>query len=55
MFLAFKEGQSARAKWFDIPIAQLTYALLREPNSVPLKYALSLLGLMSPRVRLPSV
>jgi dihydrodipicolinate synthase/N-acetylneuraminate lyase len=37
------------------PIAQLTYALFREPNPVPLKYALSLLGLMSPRVRLPLV
>jgi dihydrodipicolinate synthase/N-acetylneuraminate lyase len=37
------------------PITQLTYALFREPNPVPLKYALSLLGLMSPWVRLPLV
>jgi dihydrodipicolinate synthase/N-acetylneuraminate lyase len=36
-----------------IPIAQLSYALFREPNPVPVKYALSLLGLMSPKVRLP--
>jgi 4-hydroxy-tetrahydrodipicolinate synthase len=35
--------------------AQLTSALLRESNPAPLKYALSLLGLMSARLRLPLV
>jgi 4-hydroxy-tetrahydrodipicolinate synthase len=55
MFLACKQGQAAKAQWFANPIAQLTYALFREPNPVPLKYALSLLGLMSPKVRLPLV
>ena len=35
--------------------AQLTAALFRESNPAPLKYALSLLGLMSPKVRLPLV
>jgi len=36
-------------------IARLTAVLLRETNPVPLKYGLSLFGLMSPRVRLPLV
>jgi 4-hydroxy-tetrahydrodipicolinate synthase len=35
--------------------ARLTGALLRESNPAPLKYALSLLGLMSARLRLPLV
>jgi hypothetical protein len=45
----------AKAEQLGNPIAQLTYALFREPNPVPLKYALSLLGLTSPKVRLPLV
>jgi 4-hydroxy-tetrahydrodipicolinate synthase len=55
MFLAWKHGQSVRAQRLARPIAQLTAALFRESNPVPLKYALALLGLMSPRVRLPLV
>ncbi len=55
MFLACKHGHLAKAQRLGIPIAQLTYALFREPNPVPLKYALSRLGLMSPKVRLPLV
>jgi 4-hydroxy-tetrahydrodipicolinate synthase len=55
MFLACKQGQAAKAERLADSIAQLTYALFREPNPVPLKYALSLLGLMSPKVRLPLV
>jgi 4-hydroxy-tetrahydrodipicolinate synthase len=55
LFLACKQGQMVKAQRLCIPIAQLTYALFREPNPVPLKYALSLLGLMSPKVRLPLV
>jgi dihydrodipicolinate synthase/N-acetylneuraminate lyase len=35
--------------------APLTTALFRESNPVPVKYALALLGLMSPAVRLPLV
>jgi 4-hydroxy-tetrahydrodipicolinate synthase len=55
MFLACKQGQATKAERLSNPIAQLTYALFHEPNPVPLKYALSLLGLMSPKVRLPLV
>jgi Dihydrodipicolinate synthetase family len=55
MFLACEQGQIAKAQRLSNPITQLTYALFREPNPVPLKYALSLLGLMSPGVRLPVV
>jgi 4-hydroxy-tetrahydrodipicolinate synthase len=36
-------------------LAQLTSALFRETNPGPLKYTLSLLGLMSAKVRLPLV
>jgi 4-hydroxy-tetrahydrodipicolinate synthase len=55
MFLAYQQGQVTKAQGLGNPIAQLTYALFRESNPVPLKYALSLLGLMSPKVRLPLV
>jgi 4-hydroxy-tetrahydrodipicolinate synthase len=53
MFLACKQGQATKAERLSNSMAQLTYALFREPNPVPLKYALSLFGLMSPKVRLP--
>jgi 4-hydroxy-tetrahydrodipicolinate synthase len=55
MFLACKHGQMVRAQRLAGEIAPLTSALFRESNPVPLKYALSLLDLMSPRVRLPLV
>ncbi len=55
MYLAWKQGHVARAQRLARPIAQLTAALFRESNPAPLKYALSLLGLMSPEVRLPLV
>jgi 4-hydroxy-tetrahydrodipicolinate synthase len=55
MFLAWRQGQTARVRRLAGPIASLTGALFRETNPVPLKYALSLLGLMSARVRLPLV
>jgi 4-hydroxy-tetrahydrodipicolinate synthase len=45
----------ARAQRLARPIAQLTSALFRETSPAPLKYALSLLDLMSPKVRLPLV
>ena len=54
-FLACKQGQMVKAQRLGNAIEQLTHALFREPNPVPLKYALSLLGLMSPKVRLPLV
>jgi 4-hydroxy-tetrahydrodipicolinate synthase len=55
MFLAWRQGSAARAQRLARPIAQLTAALFCETNPVALKYALSLFGLMSPRVRLPLV
>ena len=44
-----------RCKRLANPFAQLAAALFRESNPAPLKYALSLIGLMSPKVRLPLV
>jgi len=55
MFLACREGQTATAQRWAMAIAKLTAALFRESSPAPLKYALSLLGLMSPQVRLPLV
>lgn len=45
----------ARAQRLATPVAQLTAAPFQESSPSPLKYALNLLGLMSPRVRLPLV
>ena len=53
MYLSWRQGHVLRARRITIPLAQLTAALARESNPAPLKYALSLCGLMSPRVRLP--
>ena len=55
MFLACRQGQIASAQRYAIPVAKLTAALFRETSPAPLKYALSLLSLMSPKVRLPLV
>jgi 4-hydroxy-tetrahydrodipicolinate synthase len=55
IFLACKQGQMVRAQRLENPVAQLTAALFRETNPAPLKYALSLLGFISPKVRLPLV
>jgi len=55
MFLACRQGQIASAQRRAIPVAKLTTVLFRETSPTPLKYALSLLGLMSPKVRLPLV
>jgi len=55
MFLAWRQGSAARAQRLAGPVAQLTAALFCETNPVALKYALSLFGLMSSRVRLPLV
>jgi 4-hydroxy-tetrahydrodipicolinate synthase len=53
MYLAWRQGHVMRARRVMIPLGQLTAALVREANPAPIKYALSLCGLMSPRVRLP--
>ena len=55
MFLAWRQGETARAQRLSLALAQLTAALFREPNPVPLKFALSLFGLVSSRIRLPLV
>jgi hypothetical protein len=55
MFLAYRHGQLLRTERMANPISRLTSALFRETSPVPLKYALSLLDLMSPIVRLPLV
>jgi 4-hydroxy-tetrahydrodipicolinate synthase len=53
--LFLRRRQGSRAHPLAGPLAQLTAALFRETNPAPLKYALSLLGLMSAKVRLPLV
>jgi 4-hydroxy-tetrahydrodipicolinate synthase len=55
MFLAYRQGHMLRAERLATPISRLTSALFQETSPVPLKYALSLLDLMSPMVRLPLV
>jgi 4-hydroxy-tetrahydrodipicolinate synthase len=55
MYLAYRQGQMARAQRLSAEIAPVTSALFRESNPTPLKYALSLLDQMSPKVRLPLV
>lgn len=55
MFLAHRQGQIAQAQRLADFAGQLTTALFRETSPSPLKYALSLMGLMSPTVRLPLV
>jgi 4-hydroxy-tetrahydrodipicolinate synthase len=55
MYLACRQGQSGRAQRLATATTKLTAALLRESNPAPVKYALSLMRLMSPRVRLPLV
>ena len=55
MFLTCRHGQIANARRCAAPLAKLTAALFCETSPVPTKYALSLLGLISPKVRLPLV
>jgi 4-hydroxy-tetrahydrodipicolinate synthase len=54
-FLALRQGECTRAQRLALALALLTAVLFRGPNPVPIKYALSCFGLMSLRVRLPSV
>lgn len=53
MYLAFKQGNIARARRLVLPFGQLTAALRCEPDPAPIKCALSLCGVMSAKVRLP--
>ena len=55
LFLAHRQGQSDEVRRLSLPLAELTRILFCKPSPVPLKYALSLLGLMSQSVRLPMV
>jgi 4-hydroxy-tetrahydrodipicolinate synthase len=55
MFLTLRRGQIKRAQRLSLPVAQLTAALFCESNPVPVKFALSLVGLMGASVRLPLV
>jgi 4-hydroxy-tetrahydrodipicolinate synthase len=55
MFVACAQGGVYAARRPARPIAKLTAALFLETNPSPVKYALSLLGAMSPSVRLPLV
>ena len=55
MHLALRQGQPAHAHRLATVAATLTAALFSESNPAPVKYALSLMNIMSPRVRLPLV
>ena len=55
MYLALKRSQISRAQGLMAPFTTLTLALFSETNPVPVKYALSLLDVMSSCVRLPLV
>jgi 4-hydroxy-tetrahydrodipicolinate synthase len=55
LFLACRQEQIGRAQRLANALGPLTAALFKETNPAPLKHALSLFGLMSPRVRLPLV
>ncbi|HEY7662605.1 MAG TPA: 4-hydroxy-tetrahydrodipicolinate synthase [Xanthobacteraceae bacterium] len=55
MYVAWRQGEVARAQQLAAVIARLAGALARESNPAPIKYALSTMNLMSARVRLPLV
>jgi 4-hydroxy-tetrahydrodipicolinate synthase len=55
MYLAVKRDQMGMAQRIAGVVATVTDVLLRETNPAPMKYALSLLNIMSARVRLPLV
>jgi 4-hydroxy-tetrahydrodipicolinate synthase len=55
LFLAHRQQQTDEVQRLSLALAELTRILFCKPNPVPLKYALSLLGLMSQNVRLPLV
>ena len=55
MYLAAKHGQVLRARQLAAITAKLTAVLFKESNPAPVKYAFSVLKIMSPAVRLPLV
>jgi 4-hydroxy-tetrahydrodipicolinate synthase len=55
LYLASKRDHSSRSRQLATAVAELTAALFRESNPVPVKYALSAMRMMSPSVRLPLV
>jgi 4-hydroxy-tetrahydrodipicolinate synthase len=55
IFLAYRQGRINEARRLADAAGELTAVLFRETSPSPLKYALNLLGLMSPTVRLPLV
>jgi 4-hydroxy-tetrahydrodipicolinate synthase len=55
LFEAYQHGLIHEAQRLTQPVAKLTAVLFLESNPTPLKYALSLLGVMSSSVRLPLV
>ncbi|MBX9846615.1 MAG: 4-hydroxy-tetrahydrodipicolinate synthase [Xanthobacteraceae bacterium] len=55
MYLSFRRGEIGQAQRLADVAAVLSAAFAREPESSTVKFALSLLKMMSPRVRLPMV
>jgi 4-hydroxy-tetrahydrodipicolinate synthase len=55
MYSAWIQGKITRAQQLAAVLVRLTAALSRESHPVPVKYALSVMNLISPRVRLPLV
>ncbi len=55
MYIAYRHGQTGRAQRLGAVIARLNAALGREGDPAPVKYALHLLGVIPPVVRLPLV
>ena len=55
LYRCCKEGDLQVARGLAMRVGRLTATLSRDSTPAPLKYALSLLGLMSPRMRLPLV
>ena len=55
MYLAWMQGQMAQAQQLAMAVARVTAALLRDSDPASVKYALSTMDLVSPRVRLPLV
>jgi len=50
---AWEAGDVTTAQQYFLDLADLTFALFAESNPIPVKFALSLLGRMSPKVRSP--
>jgi 4-hydroxy-tetrahydrodipicolinate synthase len=55
IYLSFRRGEVEQAQRLAEMMTVLNAALAREPEAATVKFALSLLKLMSPRVRLPMV